>query len=691
MWRSLVMGIGIAFAASAYAQQAPPDPSADPITGSSPTSQSPFQRAAPASRSPMYRDLDLLRRHDFAEAEQAIVSLRVTDQGGLTPANLTAQDFTLFVNGTRRNARLHAPGSSVTTVEPLVLLVFPPNQPIVHWIGVREATKYFSAQPAEVLPWRVGIFDSNGKLTPFTNGRTQLLANLDLVLHTTEPFQYTTDIGAPLHFRSDGDWLTKAENAIAVMQRFEGPKVILAMNPLTERIYGLNDQILANDGPETLTDIARHLGAHIYVANVGGPEVLIPGGEAADAHPAQINRGAQAPLLGTVPSANNQVDPRQIAALNNFAYRASQMMQTAQATLGGFSNSLSDLAAQIHHDLDGNYSLEFDLSPEDLDRGIPSVEVRLGRSDIRVAILDVAPLSSSRELNRASVSKKLMEALANTAKHPVSSPDFRITQHVDYFPLHAGLEPVLPMSCIVEWTGAAQSPQQLSIVESVEDANLSTVILEREISARWDGRSLSWERDGQLSPGRYVWRVAVHDGTGKVFASSEEKIAVGFPHRTAVAVSSLVLGKTCRDDGQSGSTLLRRPLDETSNKDRILKIDPMHIAGCRLKPDSTDRFVATDMLHAFVRIYPAGKLTKHEPESWTAKFVLRSQSGSVQIERDMPFSIDAGSGYLASIEMPLNAPDVVPGPYTLDVEMHGPGIRSDLKQSRAISIAAATN
>jgi hypothetical protein len=710
-WRSLELSIaaGILLTIPLHAQQAPPGPvqappgqlpdreSAAPVNSQAP-SQIPVQQSVTTpSPSPLYRDLDLLRRDGFAGAQQASVSVRVVDRYGITPGNLQSSDFTLIVNGTPRVARLHAPGHSTTAVVPLVLLVFPPNQPTVHSIGVKKATQYFSRQP-ELLPWRVGILDSNGKATPFTDGRTQLLADLDAVAHAAEPFQFISDPGGA-HW--DGSWMSKAGDAISLMQRFQGPKVILAMNPLAVPTYSFNERKLAQDGPESLIGVAQHIGAHIYIANVGGPEPIIPGGNAADHEPAQFVGPNGELELGRRPSDNNQVDSRQVAALNYYAYRTSAMMQTAGATLGGFANSLNDLAAQIHRDLDWNYSLDFDLTPEDTDRGYPSIEVKLARHDLKVAILDVVPLGSS-DAHREIVSKELMDALIRATRQQISSPDYRITQHADYFPLHAGLEPIIPMTGNIEWTGAGHAPPQLSVVESVEDLTLSSVILERDLQASWNGRSFSsgpsffWERDGQLRPGHYLWRVAVHDGNGNVFSSSQEKITVGFPHQAAITVSSLVLSKSCRPENPSQSGLQRRPAKGAGDQDQThLQIDPLNTAGCRLKPEATDSFAATDTLHALVRIYPDERLEaqkletgKQGPASWTATFVLRSKSGGVEMQKEIPFTIDSGSGYVAFIESPLNASGVSPGPHTLDVQMHGPGIHGDLKQSRAISILA---
>lgn len=701
IWRAVHLSIAAAvlLIIPTYGQQAPPgqlpDPnSAAPVNSQIPV-QVPLQKSVTAPLpSPIYRDLDLLRRDGFAGAREASVSVRVVDRYGVTPANLQASDFTLIVNGTPRVMRVHAPGDSTTAVVPLVLLVFPPNQPTVHSIGVKKATQYFSHQPAELLPWRVGILDSDGKLTPFTDGRTQLLADLDVVAHTNERFQYISDPGNP-HW--DGSWMTRAADAISMMQRFQGPKVILAMNTLAVPTYSFNERRLAQDGPESLIGVAEHVGAHIYIANVGGPEPVIPGGSAAEHQPAQIVGGDDTLQLGSVPSANLQMDPRQVAALNYYAFRTSAMMQTAGATLGGFANSLNDLAAQIHRDLDWNYSLDFDLTPEDTDRGYPSVEVKLTRHDLKVAILDVVPIGSA-DAHREMVSKELMDTLIRATRQQISSPDYRIAQRAEYFPLRMGLEPLVPMTGNIEWTGAGQAPPQISVVESVEDVTLSAIILERDIQAAWNGRSFSnarsfsWERDGQLRPGQYLWRVAVHDDKGRALAASQEKIAVAFPHQSPVAVSSLVLGGSCRPESPHESGLQRRPAKDAGTPEQAhLQIDPLQTAGCRLTPEATANFPAAGMLHALIRIYPDDKLEKQEkqgPSRWTAQFVLRSKSGPVEMRKELPFTIDSGSGYLAAIEMTLNAPTITPGVHTLEVQIRGPGIHNEIKESRSISIVA---
>lgn len=640
---------------------------------------------------PLYHELDLLRREGFAAASSATVSLRVLDRDGFIPPNLQISDLTLSVNGKQREFRLHGPGSQAIVIPPMVLLVFPPNDPVVHNIGISEAVKYFSAQPAELLPWRVGIFDSNGKMSPFTDGRTQLLAYLDDVAHTKEPFEYASDVTLPKTFRWDGPWLNKAQLAISTMQRYEGPKVILAMNPLGSSVYGLNDQMLEHAGPEALTGVAQRIGAHIYIGNVGGPDALVPGGDAAADQPAQINGGGAPggmPNLGTTPSSHMYFDPAYAAALGNAAYRTSAMMQTAGSTYGGFASSLNDLARQIHRDLDGGYSVDFDMTPEDQDHGIPDVGVRLTRHDLRVAIVDVIPVGVSTDAERAMNREQISALLKKAAANPVASPEFRITQSIDYFPLRDGLEPVLPMSAVVEWIGHGRGPILLSIAERVEDVTLAHVILERELRVHWDGRSLSWERDGQLTPGHYLWKIAIHDGQGNVYAFGQKKVDIDFP-RPGIAVSSLIIGKSCRTAANDTSGLQRRPQPGAPHPAHIA-FDPMRAGDCRLKPDTLGSFGPTDTIHAFVRLYPPEKLDKGKPESWKAKFILRSRSGAVESSQEIPFTLDSGTGYLAAVQMPLNSAQITPGQHTLEVEMQGPGIHKALLESRPISIVGPT-
>jgi hypothetical protein len=698
-WAQLTIAASLALSCQIHAQQSSspeqstgvpleqtttPDP-AQPTPGA--LLQNQQQQKSAGSDPNLYHELDLLRRDGFSAASSATVSLRVLDHEGITPEGLQPSNFTLIVNGKPRDFRLHAPGTQTAVVPPMVLLIFPPNDPVVHNIGVREAVKYFSAQPAELLPWRVGIFDSNGKMTPFTNGRSQLLAFLDEVAHTTEPFQYASNNTMPGNLRWEGPWLSKAEMAIGTMQRYEGPKVILAMNPVAGSFYGLNDQMLEHDGPEALTGVAQHIGAHIYIGNVGGPDAIVPGGDAAKDTPAQLNVGGNGPVMGTTMESHMQVDPGMKAALASSAYRASQMMQTADATYGGFANSLNDLAHQIHRDLDGGYALDFDMTAADQDHGIPEVEVRLTRHDLRVAILDVTPVGVSTDTQRAMNQQEIAALMKKAAARPIVSPMFRITQRADFFPLRDGREPVLPMSSLVEWIGHGRGPIVLSVAEQVQDEDLLTVVLERELRVHWDGRSLSWERDGQLRPGHYVWRIVVHDGEGNIYAYSEMKIPIQFPNPGALRVSSLVLGKSCRDDAQQINGLRHRPTPGAPRQAH-LAVDPMQAGDCRIKPDTLGTFASTDTVHAFVRLYPPENLDKGKPESWKAKFVLRSQSGAVETEQEIPFTLDSGSGYLASIQMPLGAPEITAGPHTLDVVMRGPGIHSTLKESRPVSILA---
>jgi hypothetical protein len=240
------------------------------------------------------------------------------------------------------------------------------------------------------------------------------------------------------------------------------------------------------------------------------------------------------------------------------------------------------------------------------------------------------------------------------------------------------------MSCVVTWTGKGRPPSNLQVVESVEDQVLSNMLLARDLDAWWGGKRISWERDGRLIPGNYVWRVAVHDARGKLLASAEQPIKVEFPHRSSISVSSLVLGKSC-EVPQPEHGLQRGRSEESPHRNK-LSIDPMRAGDCRLLSEATANFSPSDRLRALVRIYPAKRFDKHRPDHWTATFVLRSESGSVEGERQLPFTVDSGSGYIAALDLPLSDAQISPGPHMLEVEMRGPGIHGKLLKSRPISI-----
>lgn len=338
------LSAGILLSTFVHAQQSPPERASQFSPPSIPFQPAPL----PASRPFFYKDLDLLRRDGFSQASSASVALRVLGNGGTTPPTLHESDFALLVNGTIRAARLHAHRSSdEPVITPEVLLVFPPNDPVVHHIAVKQAEKYFTQQTAEFLPWNVGLFDSNKQFFSFTRDRAQLLQNLNEVEHGKPSLQFQSFNPWSNCFHENGGWLDEAEKAIILMQRSNQPKVVLAINQVAGSIYGENDVVLSHCGPASLVDVANHIGAHIYIANVGGPEPLEPSGDISKPYTSQLS------------SYFNQ-----ISALNFFAYNSSLVMQTAEETHGGFSNSLNDLAGQIHRDLDGNYTLEFDLTTE---------------------------------------------------------------------------------------------------------------------------------------------------------------------------------------------------------------------------------------------------------------------------------------------------------------------------------------
>ncbi len=684
--------------ATCLSAQIPGGISPPPIDAANP----PQQRSVVHSTT--FQETDLLRRGSFRSAQQATVTVQVFNKARQNLTGLKMEDFTLIVNGTQRTGILRGPSETLSAPTPLVLMVFPPNQPIVHSIAIKQAKTYFSAQPNELLPWRVAILDSDGTSTSFSNGKTQLLAYLEELDHKKEPFQYASYIGSRRGFNWGGSWLTKAEQKIAQMQVDDGPKVILAFNTIADGMYGANNigagfgGAIEDDGPEVLTPVAMAIGAHIYIANVGGPDVLVPGGDASNSGLATlspnvaelIGPGFRNPYLLGSPNTPAYIlsSGREIATLNYFAYRGSLSRQTAAETFGGLSNSLTTLTGQIHHDLDNNYAITFDLTPADRDKGTPEVEVRMTDRNRKVNIENLVPAGADME--RKVASRQRMNALWTASNQPVNSPDFQVSQHVDYFPLRNGLQPVLPMIYAVEWKGSGAAPEKLSIAEFLVNTGLSSNVMQREVDANWIGKGWSWERDGHLSPGEYAWRVVLHDDSNHILVSSEKKFKVDFPQGALLTYSSLIVGKSCRT--APTESLHQRTEAKPAVVDQTYSpSDPMRANDCRVKPEATGFFAPTDVLHTFLRIYPAGKIEKQPPEKWAASFTLRSAAGVVELQRDLNFSTDSGSGYLASVELPLDSPQVHEGPHTLDVRVHGPGIRKELVESRQLTIAPAAH
>ena len=438
---------------------------------------------------------------------------------------------------------------------------------------------------------------------------------------------------------------------------------------------------------DQMKPIAQQIGAQMYIANVGGPEPILPGGDAAGLGGLVHYVPNMQQLNGTLPSGNQVIPQAQTAALAQAAAQTSQMMQIADATLGGFSNSIATLATQMQQDIDGATVLQFDMTPEDQDIGVPQVEVGLKQPALHAAILDIEPVLSvqNSEQNRAS-QKTAHDVLAGMSR-TVSSPDFAIAQHVDYFPGHSGLEAILPMSCLITWTGHGPRPSKIFIVESVIDKDLSTTVLERQLDSTWEARSVFWERDGLLRPGNYAWRIALADAHGQILASAQRDIRVTYPRQPAVSVSSLVLSKSC-DLQQPASGLLHRSTAAQKQIEPLqFKVDPLQLTSCRIKPEPTDSYAATDTLHALVRIYPNGKTEKNRPENWTATFLLRSNAGSIESQQQIPFTIDSQSGLLASAVLPLTG--ILAGTHSLDVELRGPGLRKPVIESRQVLVQPA--
>ena len=466
------------------------------------------QMSAEPRPSPAVRELDLLGKASFAQAEEATVTVRVYDRSGKLVGGLPDTAFRLMVNGTMRTATVEGHTEIGARQVPLVLLVFPPNQQEVHSLAVKQARQYFAGL-GEELKWKVALLDADGTTTSYTQKREEVLAGLDTLGHKTEPLVYSNSNGGLGPFRWSGGWLDKAEYAVAQMRPYEGPKLLLAFNRSADEKMEEGRKPLSNAGPESLVYMAISAGAHIYIADVSGPGVLVPGGDA--------STGEIPEQVGPVPYDLQR--RTQFAELQHFAYRAAVMQMTARDTLGGFANSVTELAGKMERDVEVNYSLRFALTAADRDNGVPHVEVQqVGEARNRLIVVDVSPLGTEVE-QRAESQEKMAEMWRATAK-PVASSEFRIAQRVDYFPVRGGMQPILPMSAEVAWLGTGPRPKTIHVAEFVQNIALDSPVLMKEVETELVGRALEWERDGKLAPGTYDWRVVVHDGKGHVLASA---------------------------------------------------------------------------------------------------------------------------------------------------------------------------
>ncbi len=681
------VAVALALAASAHSRaQLPVQPDEQPPSGriELPASEPPQRDAA---NKPLFQELDLLRRNDFAHASAASITVRVLDKHGNFVPGLSAADFQVVVNDTPRSVRLVATANNTGPAHlPAVLIVLPPNQPEVHHIVLRAAIAYFSKQQGEDLPWKVGVFDSNTKFYPLTSKRQELLNTLNAVSNSIEPMQYGNYF---YRVKGQSTWLEKAEDAVSSMERNDGPRLIIAANPIFDGFYGLNQGVMANDGPQDLIPIASNVGAHIYVHNAGGPDPILIGGDASRSRPTPTRAGAFSQINGQTGgiSATYQLNRQLAQAYAASAYSQSLMRQTAEDTLGGFSNSLDTLAAQMQTDLANVYHLEFDLTGHDQDLGIPRVEVTPTRKNVRMALNDLLPSKTAGPRPPEFALRSVAAAVLHTMKEPTLSPDIRISQRVDYFPVRRGrlLAPVLPMTSEVEWIGAGPRPQNISVAESFIDQDLSEPLLERDINAGWQARTLRWSRNGELHPGKYLWLIAVHDTNGKILSSARYSFSVANFNDERIIFSSLITG-TCKSV-PADSGLQRRPAPGEHEQPGLhIAFDPLVIDDCHLMPQATDTFKTTDTLRALVRIYPDGKLEKEHADVWNARFTLRSAGGGVEATSEMPFAVNKGTGISADTSMPLSNAAITPGQHTLELEIRGPGIKKVEKQSHPVIV-----
>ncbi len=612
-------------------------------------------------RTPGYSDQNLLPPAGPHIASTMLLPLFVSTRSGTAPREFTEKDFTLLVDGIPAKAKIERPWneegrSCKHDCADHILLVLPPNQPLLHNMATEDAIRYFSKQEADGqgrLPWDISIFDSNAKQTAFTRDKGALLAGLEASRKTVQPLEPSADLG--------GNWLEDARNSISRMQFLPGRRIVVAFDPQLEPVYGLLEYSLMQTDPSDLVGAAERAGAQVYLANTTGPAYVGPAGS-----------GLNTALAGTP---------------------ISGMMQSSGLTGAGYANSLKDLFGQIIADRDKSYVLKFHIRPDNLDDSSLKVKVRILNRNLKAVVLQPLPDPSSRsqtavETASAGVPRPLLDAL----DHPVASPDLRIAQHIDYFPEKNGMAAVLPFSCALVWTGDGEAPRKLIVVERVERANSGFVVLSHKLTLSWNGRFASWERDNKLSPGAYRWKIAVADGAGTLLASAVTETKVPRPAAADVQASTLVTGVNCRrsiqDKSQSMNGLRSRGphLHASTETPTDAVKDPLLETNCLLEPNPLLFYRKDDVLRALVRIYLSGKVDKGSLDAWHPTFELLDHAGRIESEQQTRLTIDSAPGYLAAVKFRLDGEAVSRGIHSVKLELRGPGIKQPLIRLTEIMI-----
>jgi hypothetical protein len=650
-------------------------------------SPSGYDPSRPPERYPPYTDLDLAPYLSRRAARIMTVQVHVRTHGGAPVPNLTASDFHLLANGKPREVRILSPlpddPTSVTSLQSattralstkpananaVVLIILPPNQVRVRLLMLKDAIEAFSTRAADAegnLAWSISIYD--GAQTPYMRRKSDVLAALELARKATP--RILMDGGLARASGSSGQrWLSEANRAIFGMRGLSPNRIVVLGNP-DDNIF--RDATSASQIGPVASDIhfgelypdprmflftAGSVGAQLFIANSGGPST-------AD----------------------------DLGALLNAAANTSNMMVAASESGGGYSNSFKDLSTQIDNSLLSSYLLEFHLSPDEIDAGPPTISVTVRDPHLIATADSPRPAPDAVAIEEASL-KPISQAIIRSLAKPVASPALAIHQRVDYFPIRKGLAAILPMTCTIEWTANTPPPASLDVIESIEHAETGVPVLNRRLNVKWNGHAFSWERDGQLMPGTYIWRVAAGDPDGQTIASAVFHTRLNPPSSEVINLSTMVAGKSCRNQHQ----VAPEPTQRESIAEPLLKrrsgirpagsapppaFDPMFENGCRIEPEPTTHYSAADILRSFVRIYIDEGIDKGKLQAWSAKFVLHAADGKVETEYAAPLVADSQPGYLAALELPLVADGVAAGAHTLTFELRGPHIHAPLTRS----------
>ncbi len=577
------------------------------------------------------------------------IPLHVLREDHLPAGNLQNSDLTLLIDGKPRAFTLVRPWKMPADASgediPFLLVLLPPNQPIMHHLILSRLQRYFEQEitdDAGRVRWQLAVVDSDGTSTNFTRDKAELLQLFARLDKKTSPMILAGTSSA-------AGWTTEEENSIAFMRFLPGRKIVLAVEPQQTSVYSTNtDSTLLHWFPADAVQDARQAGATLFVVNPAGP----------------VNGDG----------------------LNSM--QTSLMWRTADASGGNFDNSLRVILKEIAGDRDANYLLRYMAEQQDDDHS--SVVQVVLRDRTLHAILGT-PFSRSvlfSEPAEKPEGSAAVQRLSKASRKAVSQGSLRLAVRADNFPNRSGRYNTVPLSAELQWLGEQAGPREVEVLESLEFSYTGFALAKRHLTVQWNGRKVSWVRVNRLMPGEYIWRVAATDREGEALASAVTRFHVQAIDPAHVTLSSLVLTRGCgaRIEAQNTGADFDRLKPRVAGQSLYGEV--FEIAGCREQTNPIAEYSVHDPLTAFVRVYLPPKVDKGRLDQWQPEFSLRNTAGAVQAWT-VSLVNDSLPGYLAQLQIPAGS--LQPGRYALHFALRGPGIHGKVEADTTISVIDETD